>query len=714
MKKYIWMLVVFSLIVIPFTVHGADYQIQNEWIDGVYGIKYQGAKYYYGPMSMLKLGSKVGYCMDPYLLLGDHYERDDTILDDYSDSDRAYFQLLGYYAGMKGGSRYYLAAQELIWRRITHDEVRYTTENMGKGDPVSVDSEKQELTNWVSQMMNGPSIPSNLTGRVFETKTWVDTNGVLDQYQILNYSHHDVQIKDNVLIITFLDDQPANLDLVYRTPGELEGYRAYGAQQVAFFGGYEKRVPLTLETEDVYRVKLSIQHTFEERDVGGTFRFQVRNLQTNELVQDQGNTVFETYPDGSFLSDFTLEKGNYIIEYLSASEPFLKPENRLLGVSYDEGNTSILKIEVPVLVPTGTLQVTRTETGSFLSQPIKMQGVQYDVYRQTDFLNPFGEVIVPKDTFYGTFYTDSNGFFEVSQLPLGSYYLVETCDFENCVATSSPIVVELFYYDDQIAEVFHHEEIETSFLEHTIQVELRQEIWNGFSSQPDYGWLGVDDQVKLFAEEVTMRDFYFWNPGEEIASFSVQNGEGIFLMDLPKGTYFLQTCFGKIPFKITDERLVSFKKEQILEKGAIEVVVEKESGDRLADIPFLLQYGEQLFRFETGKNGSYFIPSLPYGTYQLTDIQTGDSYVLMLEQPFLQVKLIRNEQQEEPVIPEDPKEEPTTPEVPKEEPTIPEDPMIDPDVDQDFPEVLPDTRRTTIPSILFLLFGYGLYQKIRH
>ena len=86
----------------------------------------------------------------------------------------------------------------------------------------------------------------------------------------------------------------------------------------------------------------------------------------------------------------------------------------------------------------------------------------------------------------------------------------------------------------------------------------------------------------------------------------------------------------------------------------------------------------------------------------------------MLEQPFLQVRLIRKEQQEEPVIPDEPKEEPTTPEDPKEDPTIPDDPMIDPDVDQDFPEVLPDTRRTTIPFILVLLFGYGLYQKIRH
>lgn len=691
MKRFWFLLGSLFCFLLPLSVKGAGLTITNQWIPGVYGNKYQGNINYYGPMSYLKLEDRIGYCLDPYLLLGDSYERRDAVLQNFSQEQIASFQLYDEYVHRKkGNDRYYLAAQELIWRTVTHDRVLWTTKNMAQGDPISVEEEKKELNDFAEKIKLGPMVPNRVEGEVFQTLTFMDSTGTLDQYQLMNHSHHRVEIRDQVLIVQFLDDQPGTIELLFETPGTLEGYFSSGSQAVGFFGGYQKKQIITLQPTTEYQLFLEMNHTYSSQPVPGLFQFEIIDLATNQPVVMGGKNIFETYLDGTYHSPEPFKRGKYRIHYIAASEPYLLPEDQLFEVSYIKEGLRELTVTIPLEMPEGILNLYRYQDSTLLEHSYPVSNVTYLVYNADDIYSPTGELLYVKGHLFGMFVTDQNGYGTLSSLPLGNYFLVEDCDSNNYVAPIEPLTFSIIYQTDHEKTIVVKKEVTTFFPPHQIQVKDFKEMVFWEDEMFLYQWQGIDDIAYLYADTVAMYNYPIWQYGELIFTFPIQKGWGFLERELPKGNYYIETSLGRLSFEVTEEYFIFLDFERSLDRGTIQITVVDEEENPLGQIPIQLVFGSHQLEQITSFDGIILFSDFPYGQYEVKEINGQQKFSLILDHEFLSLKIVRNK------------------------PIFEGPPSIDEDVLEEFPEQLPNTSRNNNSSLLLCLFligGLYRYQK---
>ena len=141
--------------------------------------------------NMFQEDKKILYCLEPGVKMPttNYQANDDSILK-LKEVDKKYIELVGYFGydyPKHQTDKYYMAAQELIWEKITNYQSYFSTSLNGP-DNVNLEQEKEEILSLVNRYDIMPSFSSDYSMKVGTTLTLEDSNQILNQCSIKNSS----------------------------------------------------------------------------------------------------------------------------------------------------------------------------------------------------------------------------------------------------------------------------------------------------------------------------------------------------------------------------------------------------------------------------------------------------------------------------------------------------------------------------------------------
>lgn len=316
-----------------------------EYEDGFYSNRIGLDQIYSGQMGFLVLDGKVVFCLDPYKIVGDNYEVNNSYFDNYSHEVLQYIKLVSIYVDDYIQNRniyYYMAAQELIWEKMYGaDTVFFTTEKNGAGSEIDLTDFKNEIELYVNNVLTKPSFEGTIIKDNFYTVVILeDTNNVLSQYDIINNSPNNVWINDNSLFVEILSSEFTNIKLV-RREGSGDPIYYYGStnQDLAYLNSSVLNVSeISVQANNEYNKNVVINFLDRENSslISEAIHFEIVNLDNNKVIID-----YETY-NGMYYNNFT--SGNYEIRIKDVPEGYLIPDSLNFGIEEAERliNCSVL------------------------------------------------------------------------------------------------------------------------------------------------------------------------------------------------------------------------------------------------------------------------------------------------------------------------------------------------------------------------------------
>lgn len=210
MKKiYKFITLLFAIILANiFTTNVARAEtLEMRYQDNIYyvHVNNDGSEYSSYQLAMFYVDGKLAYCIEPGLAIySTKYSTGDWNITSLNSDQRRKIELIGYYGyeypGHQGNVKYYMAAQELIWKVVKPLNATWSTEKRGGGQIISLEAEKNEILNLISKHNTKPSFNNttinSVVGNSFSLN---DTNNVLSEYQIYSNDNQDVSIDNNTL-----------------------------------------------------------------------------------------------------------------------------------------------------------------------------------------------------------------------------------------------------------------------------------------------------------------------------------------------------------------------------------------------------------------------------------------------------------------------------------------------------------------------------------
>lgn len=210
MKKiYKFITLLFAIILANiFTTNVARAEtLEMRYQDNIYyvHVNNDGSEYSSYQLAMFYVDGKLAYCIEPGLAIySTKYSTGDWNITYLNSDQRRKIELIGYYGyeypGHQGNVKYYMAAQELIWKVVKPLNATWSTEKRGGGQIISLEAEKNEILNLISKHNTKPSFNnSTINSVVGNSFSLNDTNNVLSEYQIYSNDNQDVSIDNNTL-----------------------------------------------------------------------------------------------------------------------------------------------------------------------------------------------------------------------------------------------------------------------------------------------------------------------------------------------------------------------------------------------------------------------------------------------------------------------------------------------------------------------------------
>ena len=222
MKKYLFVFLFLSFLVLK-PVKAEEANISYRRLDGIYFNLSINGNFQSNHVTSFYLNDRIAYCIEPGVSIDTQVY--DVNLDwssvNFSDEQIDYIEKVGYYGYEYPGhqsDRYYIAAQELIWKAINPNmEILWTSGVNKTGDIIDVTQEKNEI----DSLVNGHSLlPSfafdEVKGYLGDEVVLTDENGVLDYYDISESKSHIITREGNKLIIK-LSDKKVDLEEITMT-----------------------------------------------------------------------------------------------------------------------------------------------------------------------------------------------------------------------------------------------------------------------------------------------------------------------------------------------------------------------------------------------------------------------------------------------------------------------------------------------------------------
>lgn len=212
MKKVISMmaLMIVSAIFCIFTIKNVKAEtLEMRYQNDIYYVHVNddGTGYSSYQLAMFYVDGKLAYCVEPGLAIySTKYDVGGWDVTSLSPEQRKRIELIGYYGyeypTHQGNVKYYMAAQELIWKAAKPLSATWSTQKRGGGQIINIEAEKNEIERLISNHLTKPDFNNKtINGVIGDTISLVDPNNVLSEFSVYDASSNDVQINGNRLDI---------------------------------------------------------------------------------------------------------------------------------------------------------------------------------------------------------------------------------------------------------------------------------------------------------------------------------------------------------------------------------------------------------------------------------------------------------------------------------------------------------------------------------
>ena len=529
-----------------------SFTLVKNYIPNVFAVqKYKtgGSRIYYGQWYQITKNNvnKIGYCIEIGVGISENIY---TATDDYlkvglNAEEAKYIKMVAHY-GWKyknhDSYKYYLAAQELIWERLSLDEVYWTNSESIYGDVINVEQEKKEILDLVEKHYVTPEF-NVIEINYGEELILEDKNNVLNDYEIVSITNANYEIIDNTIKLRALSLDDIKL--------ELRRKNIENISEVFYYAGVSQKMVSDSGVDGVSK-------SYEFKNNGVKVIVQKRDLDTNETIKMAGikfklydltKEEYVCYNDAcEFVTD---EEGRIEFEYLSKGKYRLEEvdqvldgylwnkEELIIDVNIDNVNDdNILYVDFFNKSVDGTIIINKYGENLLLFD----NNYSYDV---TPLFGVYFEVTTFTDIIYkGKEYkanevvvsaiTDIYGNIVIDDLPLGKYKVKEVATLDDYILDNNEYLVDLRYQDQYTAVVSFTVNITNSIKKGTVEI------------------LKVDEEGNPLLG-VTMG---IYNNDDELIYMGVTNEDGkIVLNDLCFGEYYLKEIISIEGYTLNDEKI---------------------------------------------------------------------------------------------------------------------------------------------------------------
>ena len=642
MKKLMMIFFILLCIFSIKNVYAQDkYTLSLEKQDGIYyarrggDLPYKSSQYY-----IYKFGDIIAYCVEPSKQITTwNYVVENGYVDlPYSDELKEKLELIGYYGREypnHDNVRYSMAAQALIWELTSNQKVTFWTEKNEKGEEINVEREKQEIMDLVNHHNTLPNLPTNISAFVKKKVEIVDTNNVLNSYEVVSDALQKVWIEGNTLHI--MPTTPITDSIVLRKShydeyetmifvGENDASQTLG--RLRFSKEITKEVTINVEGS-----KLLIQKTDENNNPVKieNIAFKIKNLKTGEYICEFPDCRYLTDSSGVILTgnlgfgEYEVEEDeNQIIPGYTWNNNKLKITiNYDSDIKYNDEYHNYMEFNFTNKKVTGNLELYKKgeeyqyTNNDINYQKINLEGVKFLLYDENN-------------TYIDTITTNSNGYAKYEGLKVGKYYVIEENINNNYILDNNKYYFEIKQNNQYDSIINTKLEINNYLKKGTLE----------FSKEDITTSIGIPNTI---IEIYDIKDNLLFTKETD------QNGK-IIINNLPSGKYYIKEKEANKNYLITDEiiyfeikennEIVKAKMTNEKITGSLEIyktgeeysILDNEiiyNKNNLSNVEFSLynENNELIDTLITNESGMIKKDKLPLGNYYLIEKNKDNNYI---------------------------------------------------------------------------------------
>ena len=446
MKKILYFIILCLLVITKVNVKASEVTLVKERIGDLYTYYYDEnyGRYRFLYLNKYLFGENYAYCLElGKPIEGNIYSYSTSFNDiNLSNNDLEYIKLVSYYGYDYPGhktDRYYMAAQELIWIRLSNIYVKWAI-NMNSKNLVDVTHEKEVISNLVSNHYNKPSFDNTTIDIVKGEKiTLTDTNNVLAGYKS---NSKYAKIEGNTLTI----DGNIDTDKITLTKN-INTDKVF----LLYTNGVSQKMMSSGRVEDVASIiNLNI--------INGSITINKKDIEKGSEAQGEGTLKGAKY---NLYDNTGILKGTFItgtkekIEGLSPGEYYLKEIEPSKGYKLDDNIYT-------VIITKENLDVEVTVYEEVIKRKVDI----FKVYSSSDtgLLTPEENItfeVYDKDNnLINSLTTDKDGYMSIV-LPYGTYTLKQITTTEGYEKIKDYQITINEYDERPIYKVFTDAEIKS-------------------------------------------------------------------------------------------------------------------------------------------------------------------------------------------------------------------------------------------------------------
>lgn len=534
MKKILYFIILFLLLVTKINVKASEVTLVKERIGDLYTYYYDENldRYRYLYLNKYLFGDNYAYCIELGKNIDGNIYSYSTSFNNtnISDNDLEYIKLVSYYGYDYPGhktDRYYMAAQELIWLRLSKINVKWIV-NLNPKDSVEVSEEKEEILELVSKHYKKPSFDNTTINIVKgETLTINDNNNVIANYK-LNTKY--AKIEGTSLII----DGNINTNKIELTKNE-----STNKVFMLYTNGTSQKM---MSTGKVEQIKSNININI----IDGKITIHKKDKETNSSPQGEATlsgAKYNLYDDSGNIKGTFITGKKETIDNLPIGQYYIKEIEPSKGYKLDSNtyNVNITKDNLDIEV---------TVYEEVIKRKVEMFKVFSSTY--TGLLTPEEkiefEVCDKNNNIIKTLTTDKDGYMS-TVLPYGTYTLRQVTTTEGYEKIKD-YQIKIDEYDERpIYKIFTDSEIKAKVKIIKKDLDTKEIITNS------------DARFKIYdVKNNKYISFKITYPEEKIIDiFELTNGIFITPEELPSGTYRLFEIDEKIDGYLYNDEGVEFK-----------------------------------------------------------------------------------------------------------------------------------------------------------